>query len=203
MARRPSQSLRRATASPEMLNSPFLSNKSYEKKLLTGKKEVQTEHKKVINRAGRRRAELQNEVLRSILITESKSLSEIYIKVIKDLSLVKDYLNGEVNHREKESINTIMKGLLKNQIPKTWINRFSFYNLKFDTIPSFIKSFLFKIDFLYNISVTLRDNPPPVLLINRFLNPASFFTNLVRLNSAHYKVSPIFTRFQFLDLLSC
>ena len=84
-----------------------------------------------------------------------------------------------------------MDRFYKNEIPDFWVSEVSSFNIEINNFESFLKSIMIKFDNLYYLSVELP-KLPPILAIDRILDPASFFINAALFNSLKNNVSPSF-----------
>ena len=122
------------------------------------------------------------EYRKNFLLDEYRKLKKIILIIEKDLTIAKNYLDGEVNHRNKALSIQILDRFYKNEIPDFWLSEVSSFNIEITNFESFLKSIMIKFDNLYYLSIELP-KLPPILAIDRLLDPASFFVNAALFNS--------------------
>lgn len=120
---------------------------------------------------------------RSYLLMEYKALVEIAEWITRDLNIAKMYLCGEPIFRLKEIINPLLKSFYLNEVPDTWRERLYSKNVDLESFTTFLKSLLMKLDQLFSLTVKLKGDLPPIIPIDRLLDPESFFINLWHANS--------------------
>ena len=119
---------------------------------------------------------------KSFLLHEFKTLRKLSEWVCRDLNLLRLYLSGEPVYRTKEYAGEILHHFFVNQVPPSWIQKLGLLNLGRSSFSSLVKSLLIKFDQVYSLIVKLRSELPPVIPVNRLLDPHSFFLNLLHVN---------------------
>lgn len=123
------------------------------------------------------------------LLHEFRTLKRIIHIVLSDLRMAKYYLDGEVNHRSKERALKILNCFNKNEIPSSWIDKLSSFNLCLRDFSMLIRSLMMKYDNLFYLSISLNGIMPPILDISRLLDPSSFLSNAALFNNLKFDVN--------------
>ena len=120
---------------------------------------------------------------KSFLANEFRTLKCITNRVVKDLSIARMNLIGEPIYRLGAEAGQVLGSFYLNEVPETWKTVILSKNLRQETFTSFIKSLLTKFDQIYSLAVKLKGELPPIIPINRLLDPESFFINVISMNS--------------------
>ena len=128
---------------------------------------------------------------RSFLFHEFKTLRRIVEWLCLNLNLVKLYLCGEPVHRLKEVSKEVLSSFNHNEVPADWKRKLSTLNLSMESFSLLVRSLLLKFDQIYNIIVRLKGELPPIIPVNRLLDPQSFFINVMHVNCRLRKLNMI------------
>jgi hypothetical protein len=115
---------------------------------------------------------------RSYLLLEFKAILKIADWITRDLSIAKMYLCGEPIFRLDHIASPILKSFYLNEVPNVWKERLYSKNVNFENFTLLLKSLLMKLDQLFSLTVKLKGDLPPIIPIDRLLDPESFFINL-------------------------
>lgn len=137
---------------------------------------------------------------RSYLIIEFKALLEISEWLTRDLNITKMYLSGEPIFRLDQLATPILKSFYLNEVPQSWKLRLTSKNINLGNFTQMLKSLLMKLDQLFSLTVKLKGDLPPIIPIDRLLDPESFFVNLWH---AHCKLRNISYNDCVFTLKSC
>lgn len=132
--------------------------------------------------------EVKFEVRRNVLLDEYRRIKMIITKIIDDLTLARNYIEGEFNHRNKELAIKTLEKFYKNQVPQQWHDMVSTLNIDTSRFDLFVQSLMLRFDNLYYLVVELKDKIPPIINISRFLDPQRFLLNAAIFNSLRYDV---------------
>jgi hypothetical protein len=127
----------------------------------------------------------------TLLVHEYKSLKRIVDLIVRDLSLAKLYLTGEPVNLVKERAGSVLRDFYLNQIPDFWRPILLELNLSYENFSVMIRSVLVKFDQIYNLIVKLKGELPPIIPVNRLLDPQAFFINFLNTNCRLRNLSAI------------
>jgi hypothetical protein len=123
-------------------------------------------------------AAFKSKFSRSYLLMEYKALKEIADWITRDLNIAKMYLCGEPIFRLDHITAPILKSFYLNEVPDVWKERLYSKNIRQENLTLMFKSLLMKLDQIYSLTVKLKGELPPIIPIDRLLDPESFFINL-------------------------
>lgn len=125
----------------------------------------------------------KNQFSKSFLSNEFRTLKTIAGRVVKDLSIARMNLLGEPIYRLGSTAQDVLQSFYLNEVPRSWKSLITTKNLKQETFTIFIKSLLTKFDQIYSLTVKLKGELPPIIPVNRLLDPESFFVNVLSMNA--------------------
>lgn len=127
--------------------------------------------------------QVKNKFKNSFLSHEMKTLKEISVWMLQDLNIMRTVLRTDANSGADYFRSEILVHFYNNQVPPIWKNRLTDLNINLENFASFLRSLLLKIDQLYNLIVMLKCELPPVIPINRLLDPQSLFVNYLNVTA--------------------
>jgi hypothetical protein len=119
---------------------------------------------------------------RAFLMHEYKLLRSCISTVLRDLSLSKFLIEGEPIHLLNTECHEFLQSFDRNEVHRPWRGKFGRLNLEFDTFHRFITSLMLKLDTCYNLVVNLPNDLPPVIPLDRVLDPQAFLINYLYMN---------------------
>lgn len=125
----------------------------------------------------------------SFLKVELNSMKKLADFIVRDLNIVKMQMLGDPIFRMNQKNKSMLAGFSCNEVPEEWKYKLLSLNISQENLTKFFRSLLLKLDQLFNLSVKLKGDLPPIIPVNRLLDPESFFMNLLYMNSKFRNLS--------------
>lgn len=127
---------------------------------------------------------LRNKFKKTFLSHELRTLKHIAGWLHHDLQVMRATLRGQTISEVDGPTTKQLSDFFSNQIPEIWKQRVANLNVDLETFSAFVKSLLLKTDQIYNLTVMLKCDLPPVLPINRLLDAQSLFVSFMNASAS-------------------